>query len=160
MMSHRAPDRWRDAWGWAAVTMQLERTSPRALYRQIADAIERDVRARRYPALGRLPSELELMRRFAVSRATVRQAIDLLVAKGLLIRKQGKGTFLRGPEMAHELRALTGIYDVLASAGLPLELELLGFGPAAAPEPPGAFLAANGWCACNASTVQAARRSG
>ena len=41
-----------------------------------------------------IPSELELAARFKVSQGTVRKAIDELAAEGLLVRRQGKGTFV------------------------------------------------------------------
>ncbi len=47
-----------------------------------------------YPPGGRLPSEAKLCRTFAVSRITVRRAIDLLVRENLVRTIQGKGTFV------------------------------------------------------------------
>lgn len=44
---------------------------------------------------GRLPSERELAQRFAVSRTTVRRAIDSLCRQGWLISFQGRGTYIR-----------------------------------------------------------------
>src|SRR5690606_23219620 len=41
-----------------------------------------------------IPSELELAARFQVSQGTVRKAIDELAAENLLLRRQGKGTFV------------------------------------------------------------------
>ncbi|PXW92398.1 GntR family transcriptional regulator [Sphaerotilus hippei] len=41
-----------------------------------------------------IPSELELAARFRVSQGTVRKAIDELAAENLLVRRQGKGTFV------------------------------------------------------------------
>ncbi len=41
-----------------------------------------------------IPSELDLAARFQVSQGTVRKAIDELAAENLLIRRQGKGTFV------------------------------------------------------------------
>ena len=46
--------------------------------------------ARRRP----IPSEIELAARFSVSQGTVRKAIDELAAENLLVRRQGKGTFV------------------------------------------------------------------
>lgn len=43
------------------------------------------------------PSERELVQRFGVARMTVRQAMDALVAEGLLVRVPGRGTFVAQP---------------------------------------------------------------
>ena len=45
-----------------------------------------------------LESESLLSERFAISRITVRQAIDDLVRKQIVVRKQGKGTFVTQPD--------------------------------------------------------------
>ena len=41
-----------------------------------------------------IPSESELAARFSVSQGTVRKAIDEMAAENLLVRRQGKGTFV------------------------------------------------------------------
>ena len=43
------------------------------------------------------PSERELVQQFGVARMTVRQALDALVAQGLLERVAGRGTFVPEP---------------------------------------------------------------
>jgi len=48
-----------------------------------------------YPVGGRLVSEDELAAEFGVSRATIRQAVGELVIEGLVVRKQGSGTFVQ-----------------------------------------------------------------
>ncbi|MCR4265457.1 GntR family transcriptional regulator [Nitratireductor sp. ZSWI3] len=45
-----------------------------------------------------IPSEMELARRMKVSQGTVRKALDTMTADNLLVRKQGKGTFVAEPE--------------------------------------------------------------
>jgi GntR family transcriptional regulator len=111
----------------------LARDSHIALYRQIAGRLESDIADGRYSALQRLESEHELMSRFGVSRITVRQAIDELVHKGLAVRKQGKGTFVAGPSIRHDLHDLRGFFDVFLSQGRRSETRLLSF---AAEDPP------------------------
>ncbi len=64
------------------------------LYRQIKGLITRDLQAGAWKPGEAIPSELELAARFKVSQGTVRKAIDELAADNLLVRRQGKGTFV------------------------------------------------------------------
>jgi GntR family transcriptional regulator len=105
----------------------LRRDSHVALYAQAADLLKQEIGAGPHPASGRLPSEHDLMRRFGISRVTVRQAIGLLIKEGLVVRKQGKGTYLAGSTVRHELQELRGFYDVMAAQGLRPETRLLRF---------------------------------
>lgn len=50
-----------------------------------------------------IPSERDLMETYGVSRATVRRAIESLIAEGLLRRVQGKGTFVARPRIESHL---------------------------------------------------------
>lgn len=111
----------------------LARESHVALYRQIAQRLENEIADGGYASLQRLGPEHALMRRFNVSRITVRQAIDELVRKGLVVRKQGKGTFVGGPSIRHDLHDLRGFFDVFLSQGRKPETKLLSFAPV---EPP------------------------
>jgi GntR family transcriptional regulator len=64
------------------------------LYRQIAGLITRSLDSGEWQPGQAIPSELELAARFKVSQGTVRKAIDELAAANLLVRRQGKGTFV------------------------------------------------------------------
>lgn len=116
-------------------TTNLQRSSHVALYQQIAECIESEIAQRRLPAFHRLPSEHQLMAEYDVSRITVRQAIELLVRRGLVIRKHGKGTFVSGPALEHDLHELRGIYETIQATGLSLRTRLLEFGLHRPPEP-------------------------
>src|SRR3990172_982513 len=63
-------------------------------YYQIAGVIERNISEGEFPQGSKLPNEPELARLFGVSRVTVRHALSILHAKGLLLRQQGRGTFV------------------------------------------------------------------
>ena len=54
-----------------------------------------------------IPSERALCERFGVSRMTVRQAVDALVGEGVLVREQGRGTFVAPQRMDFEMRLTT-----------------------------------------------------
>lgn len=64
------------------------------LYQQIKSLILRSLQAGEWKPGDMIPSELELAARFKVSQGTVRKAIDELATDNLLVRRQGKGTFV------------------------------------------------------------------
>ena len=64
------------------------------LYRQIKALITRSLEAGAWKPGEAIPSEVELAQRFKVSQGTVRKAIDELATDNLLVRRQGKGTFV------------------------------------------------------------------
>lgn len=64
------------------------------LYQQIKGLITRELEAGVWKPGEAIPSELDLAARFKVSQGTVRKAIDELAADNLLVRRQGKGTFV------------------------------------------------------------------
>ena len=69
------------------------------LYAQAEQVLEDLLVHRRYRVGDRIPPEAELVRSLGVSRATIRAAVGRLVGRGLLVRRQGSGTFLaRLPE--------------------------------------------------------------
>jgi len=69
------------------------------LYAQAEKVLEDLLVGRQYRIGDRIPPEVELVRSLGVSRATIRAAVGRLVSRGLLVRRQGSGTFLaRLPE--------------------------------------------------------------
>ena len=63
-------------------------------YERIFAALQQELNEGRYDVQNPFPSEAKLVRRFGVSRSVVAQALQDLSAKGYLVRKHGKGTFL------------------------------------------------------------------
>ncbi|WP_280155192.1 GntR family transcriptional regulator [Piscinibacter sp. XHJ-5] len=64
------------------------------LYQQIKTLITRSLEAGEWRPGEAIPSEMELAARFKVSQGTVRKAIDELATDNLLVRRQGRGTFV------------------------------------------------------------------
>lgn len=108
-------------------SVDLYRDSAVPLYVQIAEALGRQIAEGRLRPGARLPSEGELMRRFGVSRITVRGALASLAKAGSVEARQGKGTFVAAKVVQHGLDRLTGFYDAIVSQGLQPERELLDF---------------------------------
>lgn len=105
----------------------IKKNSQTPLYLQIAEHIAADIRSKRLLPLEKLPSEYELTHLFDVSRVTVRQAVRVLVERGLVVPKQGKGVFVTGPQMSQELNELRGFYDSLLSQGYRPETYIINF---------------------------------
>jgi GntR family transcriptional regulator len=64
------------------------------LYHQVAGILRQRIEDGIYPVGGRLLAEDELAAEFEVSRATIRQAVGELVMEGLVVRRQGRGTYV------------------------------------------------------------------
>jgi len=91
------------------------------LYQQIKSLILRSLQAGEWKPGDMIPSEFDLAARYRVSQGTVRKAVDALATDNLLVRRQGKGTFVATHAEAHTqyrfLRLLPDSGD-LASQGL------------------------------------------
>lgn len=66
----------------------------RPLYLQIKAVLEQGLEAGEWGPGEAIPSEIELAGRFGVAQGTVRKAIEALVGDNLVVRRQGKGTFV------------------------------------------------------------------
>ena len=80
----------------AANNRPMPAASPtfRPLYLQIKALLEASLETGEWRPGEAIPSEIDLAERFRVSQGTVRKAIDALAAGNLLVRRQGKGTFV------------------------------------------------------------------
>jgi len=81
-----------------------------------------------------IPPERELESRFGVSRMTIREAVDDLVIERLLVRQQGRGTFVQKPKLTHELSTITSWTEQLRSLGYTPRTSLLESEEVVAPE--------------------------
>lgn len=74
-----------------------------------------------------LPSEAELCKTLDISRSTVRQAIGTLESEGLVVRKQGRGTFVAEPKMRRRTETVYSFTTEISSMGLTPSSKLVDF---------------------------------
>lgn len=106
----------------------LDRASPEPLYRQIASRLEAAIQHGALRPGDRLVSETALTAHYRVSRITLRQAVDDLVRKQLLVRKQGKGTFVTAPPVRHDLSRRHGLLASLFAQADDASARLVRYG--------------------------------
>jgi GntR family transcriptional regulator len=86
----------------------------RPLYRQVKDVLTRRIADGVWAAGGALPSEPDLAADLGVSHGTVRKALDELAAENLVVRRQGKGTFVARHD---EARILFQFFKLIPDSG-------------------------------------------
>jgi GntR family transcriptional regulator len=96
-------------------------------YRAIADELRGRVESGELRPGRLLPSESELSRAHAVSRVTVRKALDLLREEGLVDARQGFGWFVSADPVRQALGRLGTIEEQLSELGLSSERRVVGF---------------------------------
>jgi GntR family transcriptional regulator len=83
------------------------------LYYQLENVLREKITSGAYAGGDRLPTEIELIEEYKVSRITVRQALSALAEDGLIERKQGRGTFIA--ERKSKKRKFTGTIHLTGS---------------------------------------------
>ncbi|MFE7764651.1 GntR family transcriptional regulator [Streptomyces sp. NPDC057438] len=96
--------------------LSVDRSSPVPLYYQLAQQLESAIENGALGPGSLLGNEIELAGRLGLSRPTVRQAIQSLVDKGLLVRRRGVGTQVVHSQVKRPLE-LSSLYDDLEAAG-------------------------------------------
>ena len=100
-------------------------TSGVALWRRVADDIERGIADGRYPHGERLPGETEIAESHRVNRHTVRRALAALAERGLVRAERGSGTYVEAPRIAYPLRARTRFSENIGAEGREARGQLL-----------------------------------
>src|ERR1041384_3345810 len=88
-----------------------------ALWRQVADGIERGIADGRYAAGEKLPGEMEIAETYRVNRHTVRRALAALSERGLVRAERGSGTYVEAPRIAYPLRSRTRFSEIVGAGG-------------------------------------------
>lgn len=87
------------------------------MYMQIKASLQMDISSGVYAVDDKIPTETELCNRYGVSRITVRRAVAELVEEGYLIKRQGKGTFVRLHRIDRKIEYVMGFTDSVERAG-------------------------------------------
>jgi len=96
----------------------VDRNSYIPYYAQVKEALKELLESRLLAPKDQLPGEVELCQAFDVSRTVIRQALDELEYEGLIVREQGKGTFIAEPKISGGLvQKLTGWFQDMAAQG-------------------------------------------
>lgn len=102
----------------------LNRSSPVPLYFQVAEQLERAIVDGTLAPGAKISNEISWAEHLGLSRPTLRQAIQVLVDKGMLVRKRGVGTqVVHG--MIRRSVELTSLFDDLSAAGQQPRTEVL-----------------------------------
>lgn len=102
-----------------------------ALWRRVADGIERDIADGRFAAGEKLPGETEIAETYRVNRHTVRRALAALAERGLVRAERGSGTYVEAPRLAYPLSSRTRFSEIVGAGGREPRGQLI----AASPEP-------------------------
>ena len=100
------------------VNHKIDFNSPIPFYVQLLDLLRDNIKQGVWQTGGQLPGEHSLCETYAVSRTVVRQALGMLEADGLIVRRKGKGAFVAEPKIAESLaQKLTGFYQDMEEQG-------------------------------------------
>ena len=88
-----------------------------ALWRQVADGIERGIADGTYVAGEKLPGETEIAETYRVNRHTVRRALATLAERGLVRAERGSGTYVEAQRLAYPLRSRTRFSEIVGAGG-------------------------------------------
>ena len=88
-----------------------------ALWRQVADGIERGIASGTFTAGEKLPGETEIAETYRVNRHTVRRALAMLAERGLVRSERGSGTYVEAQRLAYPLRSRTRFSEIVGAGG-------------------------------------------
>jgi DNA-binding GntR family transcriptional regulator len=108
----------------ARPALVIDRASPVPLYFQVASQLEAAIESGELPPGARMDNEIALAEELGLSRPTMRQAIQYLVDKGLLVRKRGVGTHVARARVRRDV-GLTSLFDDLSESGQAPSTEVL-----------------------------------
>jgi len=95
-----------------------DRAEVSPIYRAVAGALIERIESSDLPPGSRCPSERQLASEYGISRMTARAAVNLLVQRGYVERKNGSGTFVASPKIELDLSTVAGFSDRVLRHGI------------------------------------------
>lgn len=95
----------------------IDKRSSVPLYVQVQNLITAQIRAGEFQPGHQVPSETEIAAQHNISRMTARKALDSLVAKGILYRRKGKGTYVAEHLMAYGMSTILSFSGTFNARG-------------------------------------------
>jgi DNA-binding GntR family transcriptional regulator len=92
---------------------QIDREAYEPAYSQLVNILKAQIAAGRFRPGSQLPSEAQLRQLYHVSPMTVRRAINILQDQGLVTTAQGRGTFVKGPDISEAAFQLHGLKEYI-----------------------------------------------
>ena len=99
-------------------TMLYGETPGAPRYRQVADVLAAEIESGALQPGSRLPSERTIAQRHGLSRMTARQAVELLLRRGLVTRRPGSGTYVAPARVEHSLQRFAGFTEQMRAQGI------------------------------------------
>lgn len=96
-----------------------------SLYQQLADSLRDKIYEGKYAFGDKLPSERSLAEKFGISHLTVRKALAILEEEGMLLRVQGKGTFVRAQKYPIDMQHMDGFSSMFGQQGITITNKVL-----------------------------------
>jgi GntR family transcriptional regulator len=96
----------------------MDLNQPLPKYFKIYEELLNQIREGKYKENDLFPSDTELVKKYDVSRGTVREAIKLLFQQGYLVREQGKGTFVTYKKIQQNPDRLIGFTELMRQHNL------------------------------------------
>lgn len=103
----------------------INRNNPVPLYIQLRDDIKGKIKNEVWNIDSKIPTEKELMQEYNVGRATVREAITLLVNEGLIYKRKGIGTFVARKKPSLGFEPLISFTTSLEARGIESNIDVI-----------------------------------
>src|ERR1700681_948928 len=104
------------------------------LWYQVEQSLRSEILTRQFAKTGRLPTEVQLAKRYGVSLVTVREALRCLEEDGMIVRRRRFGTFVRPEVYDHNELKVLGSIETIVSQQASDETEVLERKKIALPE--------------------------